>query len=199
MAKKNTKKPSKGRARSSGEGVKIVALLVFILIGLGIIAGSVWYYGFFQPRASEEILAVAAGFTREFFAADHDTISGKEGRSFMTDRLADRVLAGERIASWQDQELVAAIKGEVEVSLLKQGLRTARSRVIFWQVEESGAVEDEDKEKDQDKEYLVYYDLDLVYGKDGWLVDQVGIADPEELQILRQSRGIFAEEPPESD
>ena len=183
MARKSTNKPNRARAgRRNGEAVKIVALLVFIFIGLGIIAGSIWYYGFFQPRAEEEITAAAASFAKEFFTVEHSSISGQEGKEFMTASQAERVLASGRVSAWKEQELAIQVKGDVEVRILEQQLRTAVARAVFLQHEEA---------KDQDgKEYLIYYDFDLVRANGRWLVDKIRVANPEELETLRLNKGV---------
>ncbi|MDD2283229.1 MAG: hypothetical protein PHD92_07565 [Eubacteriales bacterium] len=186
MARKSANKPNRAKAgRRTEEAVKIVALLVFIFIGLGIIAGSIWYYGFFQPRAEQEITEVAASFAKEFFTVEYSAITGQEGKDFMTDSQAEKVLAGGRVSAWKEQELAIQVEGDVEVRILEQHLRTAVVRAVFWQHEEA---------KGQDgKEYLIYYDFDLVRTHGRWLVDKIRVANAEELETLRQNKGVLEE------
>ena len=183
--------PGKGRGRrKKGEAAKIATLLLFILIGLGVIAGSIWYNGFFQPRSEEQIKEVALGFTKEFFSVGFQNITGLEGRNYMTEELAQRILTGERASSWQERELTIEIKGDVEVSTVQKRLRDAVVRVVFWQQE---------KTKDEEgKAYLIYYDLDLALTGGRWLVDKIQVAEPAELQALRQREGVIEELPAET-
>lgn len=190
MAKQNTKKPNKAKyRRGSGEGAKIVALLVFILIGLGVIAGSVWYYGFFQPQAQKDIKETSVAFAKDFFSVDFNTITGKEGEQYMTAANAEAALASGRVNAWKEQELAITLQGEIEVSILRQGYRSATARAVFWQHEVV---------KDEGKDYLIYYDLDFTYDKGRWLVSKVRVADPEELRTLRLNKGVLEEQPGES-
>lgn len=191
MARKNTNKPSRARAGRAGEAVKIVAMLVIIFIELGIVAGSIWYYGSFQPRAAEEIERTAASFTKEFFTTDYSSITGQEGKDFMTDGQAEKVLVSGRVGIWKEQELAIQVKGDVEVSILEQKIRSAVARAIFWQHEEA-------KGK-TGKDYLIYYDLDLVRADGRWLVDKIRVANTEELETLRKNRGVFEEDNGETE
>lgn len=190
MAKQNTKKPNKAKYRKgSGEGAKIVALLVFILIGLGVIAGSVWYYGFFQPEAQKDIKETSVAFAQDFFSVDYLTITGKEGEEYMTQANAESVLDSGRVNAWKEQELAINLQGEVEVSILHQGYRSASTRAVFWQHEVV---------KDKGKDYLIYYDFDFTYDRGHWLINKVRVADPEELRTLRLNKGVLEEQPGES-
>lgn len=186
MARKNTNKPNRARARRTGEAVKIIALLVFIFIGLGIIVGSIWYYGFFQPRAEQEIEKAAASFAKEFFTVEYNTITGQEGKDFMTASQAEQVLASNRVGSWKEQELAIQVKGDVEVRILEQHLRTAVTRAIFLQHEEAKG--------QTGKDYLIYYDFDLVRAQGRWLVNKIRVANPQELETLRLNKGVPEEE-----
>ena len=187
MAKKNKKRSYKGKAGGRlGEATKIVALLVFIFIGLGIVAGSVWYYAFFQPQAEQEIEIAAAGFAKEYFDVDYRDISGQEGKEFMTADLARRILASGRADAWKEQALITQVTEDVEVNIVEQKLRTAWARVIFWQREQA--------KEQEDRSYLIYYDLDLVRSQGRWQVDQVRVPQPEELKDLRLNRNVPAEE-----
>lgn len=187
MATKNTRKPSKSRTgRRSRNCAKIVLLLLCIVAEIGIITGSVWYYAFFRPQAGPEITDVAAGFAGEFFGVDYRSITGKEGADYMSSRQEKVVASSERERLWQEQELVTRVDGEVEVQILEQKIRSAVARVIFWQHEEAKATED--------KDYLVYYDLGLTRSGGSWLVDDVRLADLEELKTLRLSRGAVVED-----
>jgi hypothetical protein len=191
MARKNTNKPYRARAGRTGEAVKIVALLVIIFIELGVVAGSIWYYGSFQPRAEEEIEKAAASFAKEFFTVEYSSITGQEGKDFMTDSQAEKVLASGRVGAWKEQELAIQVIDDVEVSIIEQKLRTAVARAIFLQYEEA-------KGK-TGKEYLIYYDFDLVRADDRWLVDKIRVANTEELETLRKNRGVFEEDNGETE
>lgn len=183
--KKGTNKRNRLRGRRTGAGAKIALLLALILIEVGIIAGSVWYYLSFQPRAQEEVVATAANFAKEFFTVEHTAITGEEARGLMTASHAEQVLASGRVEAWKEQELAIAVKGDVEVRILEQKLRTAVIRVIFWQQEEA--------KEQEGKEYLIYYDLDLVRTQGRWLVDNIHVANPEELATLRRNKGVWEE------
>lgn len=165
MAKKNTRMPNKGRRRDNRESVKIIALVVFIIIGLGVIAGSIWYYLSFKPRAAADITTAAKSFTLDYFNVAYDDITGTEGSSWMTEAFAQKAASGQRVAAWQESELISRVEGDVEIRILRQGLRTATAQASFWQYEEM---------KDEEgKEYLVYYDYDLVRVDGVWLIDAV--------------------------
>jgi len=191
MARKNTNKPNRAKSGSTREAVKIVALLVIIFIELGIVAGSIWYYGFSQPRTEEEIEKAAASFAKEFFTVEYNSITGQEGKDFMTDSQAEQVLDSGRVGAWKEQELAIQVKGDVEVSIIEQKLRTAVARAIFWQHEEA-------KDK-TGKEYLIYYDLDLIRADGRWLVNKIRVANTEELETLRKNRGVFEEDNGETE
>ena len=120
MAKHNSRK-----RRDNMESVKIIALVVFILIGLGVIAGSIWYYLSFKPRAAADISAVAKSFTLDYFNVSYEDITGTEGKPWMTEAFAQRAASGQRVAAWQESELVSRVKGDVEITIHRQGLRAA--------------------------------------------------------------------------
>lgn len=192
MATKNIKKPNKGRTgRRNRNSTKVAVLLLCIVAEVGVIAGSVWYYGFFRPQAGPKITEAAAGFAGEFFSVDYRSITGKEGADYMTPRQGEIVAASAREKLWQEQEMVTRVDGEVEVQILEQKIRRAAARVIFWQHEEAKEAEA--------KDYLVYYDLSLTRSGGSWLVDDVRLADPEELKTLRLSRGAVEEEENEKE
>lgn len=178
-------KPNRARGRRSGEGVKIAVLMALILIEVGIIVGSLWYYFSFQPQAQEDIAATAEHFAKEFFSVEHTTITGKEANDLMTESHAGQVLASGRVEAWKEQEVAIQVQGEVEVRILEQKMRTAVVRTIFWQHEEA-------KEK-EGKEYLIFYDLDLVYTQGRWLVDNIHVPNPGELETLRRNKGVWEE------
>lgn len=186
MANKDYRKPQKGRTRRRGEAAKIVTLLVLIGVGLTIVGGSIWYYGFFQPAAAGVIETTAAGFAQEYYTADYRSISGQEAAGYMTDSFAAKTQASGRVDSWQEQELAIKVVGDVETSISKQGLNSALARVIFLQQEQTA---------EEKQEYLVYYDLELVREGKDWRVNQIRVPDPEELKTLREHRGLLTEEP----
>lgn len=192
MAKASSKKPNKSKTRRPPKHTgKITVLLVCIALELGVIAGSIWYYGFFRPQAGPAITETAAGFAREFFTADYSVITGEEAAEFMTLDQLGTVAASDRVGLWKGQELVTRVDGEVEVQILKQKIRSAAARIIFWQHEEAKDVEAKDS--------LVYYDLTLARRDGRWLVDKVSLADPEELKTLRISRGAVEEKQDEEE
>lgn len=182
MAKPSNRK-SKYSRRNGADTVKIIALLVFIAIGIGIVGGTVWYYAFFQPRAAESITEATTALTQEFFNVTHQDITGSEGSQWMTPALAEKVASSDRVKVWQEREIVSRIEGDVQVQILHQGLRSARTRAIFWQHEE--------KDEKEGKEYLVYYDYALIYADGQWLVDEILTASEDGLKDLRKSRGVF--------
>ncbi len=178
MAKHNSRK-----RRDNMESVKIIALVVFILIGLGVIAGSIWYYLSFKPRAAADISAVAKSFTLDYFNVSYEDITGTEGKPWMTEAFAQRAASGQRVAAWQESELVSRVKGDVEITIHRQGLRAATVQATFWQYEET---------KDEEgKEYLVYYDYDLVRVDGVWLIDNLRTPTSQGLEELRRRRGVY--------
>lgn len=183
--KKGTNGPNRPRGRKIGEATKIAVLLVLILIGLGIIGGSIWYYAFFQPQTQEEVTATATDFAKRFFTVDHSSITGEEGKDLMTESQAEQILASGRSKSWKEQELATQVTGDVEVRIITQKLRTAVVRTVFWQHEEAKGQEG--------KDYLIYYDLDLFRTDGRWLVDGIHVANPEELETLRRNKGVWDE------
>lgn len=192
MAKKNFNQSSKqgkarsGRRRDVGQdAVKIIALLVFILIGLGIVGGSIWYYSVFEPRAMAEIEDAAISFTKEYFDVQYNTITGEEGLAWASADLAEKISGNDRVVAWKDRQLVMRVKGDVEVVILDHGLRSAKARAIFWQYEE--------EKEEEGRDYLIFYDYNFVRQDGQWLVDKVITADPDELEDLRRRRGVWEE------
>jgi hypothetical protein len=182
MAKPNKRKSKYNRGKGT-DTVQIIALLVFIAIGIGIVGGTVWYYAFFQPRAAESIVDITTALTQEYFNVTHLDITGSEGAQWMTPALAEKNASGDRVKAWQEREIVSRIEGDVQVQILEQGLRSARTRAIFWQYEE--------KDEKEGKDYLVYYDYALIYADGQWLVDEILTASEEGLKDLRKARGVY--------
>lgn len=184
MAKQGNRKSSYSRKNYS-ETVKIIALLVFITIGIGIVGGAVWYYAFFQPKATESMTAISTDFTKDFFNVSHSDITGTEGSQWMTQNLADKIASGDRVEVWKEREIVSRIEGDVEVKIVDQGVRSAKTRAIFWQHEEL--------DEKPGRAFLVYYDYALVYKDGNWLVEEILTASEEGLKELRKTRGVYDE------
>lgn len=179
-------KAKQGGKRGGRDAVKIIALLVFILIGWGIIGGSIWYYAIHEPKTSTAMESTAVNFTQDYFNVEHSTITGQEGMAWASAAFADRVSQTDRVETWKNREIVMSVQSDVEVSILQQGLRSGKTRAIFWQYEE--------EDGEEGKENLIFYDYDLVFEDGRWLIDKVTTADPEELAELRKSRGIEEED-----
>jgi len=185
MAKKNMTKsgrPGKVSRRGNPDTGKIVALIVLIALGLGFLGSSLWYNLYHQPKAEAAIEAAAASFTQEFFTVGYETITGSEGSSWMTERLARDVAASDRVASWKDREISAQVEGDIEVRINRHGLRNGQARVIFWQRETADGKE---------SRFLQYYDYDFLYQGGQWLIDRVNVPTEEGLKDLRKARGVW--------
>lgn len=182
MAKQSKRKSGYSRKINS-ETFKIIALSIFIAIGIGIVAGAVWYYAFFQPRATENITAISTDLTRDFFNVSHSDITGTEGSQWMTQTLADKIASGDRVRVWKEREIVSRIEGDVQIQIVDQGVRSAKTRATFWQHEEL--------DEEPSREFLVYYDYALVYADGNWLVDEILTASDEGLKDLRKARGVY--------
>lgn len=191
MAKKNPNKSGRQvdprhapRKGNSLDAVKVIALLVFILVGLGVVGGTIWYYYQHEPAAAASIEKAAADFTKEFFTVRHDSITGQEGSQWITEKLAQTLADSDRVAAWKNREIVARVEGDVEVSILRQGLRTGTARVIFWQYEEVD---------DETDNFLQYYDYEFVYSDGSWKIDRILTPNETELEELRLDRGVWEE------
>jgi len=184
MANKgNRPRKGSGRRGRNSDTVKVIALITFIAIGIGVVGGTVWYYAFFQPQAAENIETATLEFTKDFFNVSHASITGNEGADLMTEALAQSISSGDRARVWKERELVSKVEGDVQVTILDQGLRSARTRATFWQYEEY--------DENAGKEYLVYYDYAFVYEGGEWLIDNVLTASEEGLKELRKARGVY--------
>jgi hypothetical protein len=184
MAKKNVNMPKKPDRvnRNSFDLIKVIALLVFIAVGIAVIGGTVWYYSFHKPGAVSDMERVSANFTKEYFNVDYTTITGQEGIPWVSAAQAKRMDASDRVQVWKDRELVARVEGDIEVKILEQGLRTGTARAIFWQSE---------NHDEKSAKYLMYYDYDFVYEGGHWLIDRVRTAKAEDLEKFRRSRGVW--------
>ncbi len=182
MAKPSKRNPS-NRRRNNFETVKVIALLVFIAISIGVVGGAVWYYAFFQPQSTESITAASKNLTQDYFNVSHSDITGAEGSQWMTQALVNKIASGDRVGVWKDRAIVSRIKGDVQVQILDQGLRSAKARVVFWQHEEL--------DEEAGKEFLVYYDYVLVYTNGNWLVNKILTASEEGLKDLRKAHGVY--------
>jgi|GEM_PF-1264429 len=180
MAK--NKPERRGRAKGGGDAAKIIALLVFILIGLSIIGGTVWYYAFHLPRATEEMEEITREFTLDYFNVQHDSITGEEGLAWVSQDHAQRLAQGDRVDVWKARGIISRVEDDVEVEILDQGMRSGKTRATFWQYEET---------EESTQEYLVYYDYEFVYEDGQWVIDRVLTASEQGLKDLRRTRGVY--------
>lgn len=177
---KNMVKPKKKRFKL--DSLDIMALVIFIVIGLGIIAGSVWYYAFHLPQANREMERVTNAFVDEWFNVHYDTVTGLEGVEYRTAARAAAIRnsANDFVNRYREDKLVRSVKGEVEVQILERGWNSGKARAIFLLVEErDGKV----------KEILSYFDYNFTVENGNWLIDTVNTPNAKELEAFQKARG----------
>jgi hypothetical protein len=183
--KNTTKKPqAKKRKRGRFDAIDIIALIIFIAIGVGIVAGTIWYYAFHLPRAAAEMEEVSVKFTQEFFDVHYDTITGEEGFEWLTAGRAETMRAmSDRVHTWQTKKVIARVESEIEVQILERGWNSGKARVIFWQYEEEATK--------AGRELLMFYDYEFSHENGRWLINRIVTATRKDLEDLRRARGIL--------
>lgn len=188
MAKKNKhKKPVKRRKPKKMDVLDYIALVIFIVIGIGIVAGSIWYYLFHLPAAKEEMTDVSVEFTYAFFDFGVGEFSGQEALQLMTRERANLFQRGleDLQRTYQIRGVESRVESDVEVEVVDQGYNSGTTRVIFWQFEE-----DIDKGP---RTLLMLYTYEFKRQDGRWLVDRIVTATQKELEQLRRERGVLDE------
>jgi hypothetical protein len=185
---KNMVKPKKKRFKL--DSLDVMALLIFIVIGLGIIAGSVWYYAFHLPQATREMERVTHAFVDEWFNIHYETATGLEGVDYRTASLAATIRrdANTFVNRYRDDKLVRSVKGDVEVQILERGWNSGKTRAVFLLVEERDG---------KAKEILYYFDYNFSLENGNWLINTVYTPNARELEAFQKARGWEA--PAEDD
>lgn len=181
---KHPKRKQNKRLRKNTQAASVIALIVFIFIGLSVIGGTIYYYFYHQPEALTEMERATAGFTQDYFNFNYETITGNEGRQWLSSHWSETALAS-RVDIIKSREVISQIDDGVTVSVLEQGWNRGRARAEFW-FEEVKAEEDPIN-------VLYYVEYDFVRENGEWLISSIDIPTEEDLENFRRSRGVWDE------
>ncbi len=192
MGKKSRQKkqqtPVKKKKSKKLDTLDYIALIIFIVIGLGILSGALWYYVFHLPSAEEAMTEISVEFTYAFFDFGPGEFTGVEAEALMSERRAQifrQALPG-IMATYDNKQVESRVKSDVEVEVLERGYNTGTTRAIFWQYET-----DIDKGP---REVFMFYTYEFVYEDGEWRVDRIITPSVGELERFRTERGVLPDD-----
>ena len=191
MGKKSSQKkqqPVKKKKSKKLDTLDYIALIIFIVIGLGILSGTLWYYVFHLPAADEAMTEISLEFTYAFFDFGPGEFTGEEVAALMSERRAQifRQALPEVLATYYGKQVESRIISDIEVEVLERGYNTGTTRAIFWQ-----------SETDIDKghrEVFMFYTYEFVREGGQWKVDRIITPSVGELERFRTERGVLPDD-----